>query len=87
MPIRRGGALGGFREEEPKSCLQDKEVVLLSGVESWPLVLEDSLSLALSMSVSWCPPLQYNPVLAQIPERDIPGGLLEKAWMERISTH
>ena len=35
-----------FQEEQQRSCLQDQEVVLLSGIKTSPLVAEDSLNLA-----------------------------------------
>jgi len=35
-----------FQEEQPRRCLWDQEVVLLSGIETLPLVAEDSLNLA-----------------------------------------
>ena len=39
-----------FQQEQPRRCLEDQEVVLLSGAVTLPLVAEDSLILALLLS-------------------------------------
>ena len=39
-----------FEEEQPRRCLQDQEVVLLSGIETLPLVAEYSLNFASLLS-------------------------------------
>ena len=39
-----------FQEEQPRRCLQHQEVVFISGIETLPLVAEDSLNLASLLS-------------------------------------